>query len=145
MDAMSASHRPEAPVAWVTPNSADLARTRLDAAADPAARPATVVPDRPRWRDAVPDGPGGYTQPLLSGAAENYGRRGDIFSSSFRASSAEPPRMGGSGLSAFDRTAPSTVPSAMPERPRPTLTPGFDPMKPFDPAGRPLTDTQRRW
>jgi hypothetical protein len=130
---------------WVTPNSSEISRERLDAA---AMAPAGYT--SPDWRGSSA-APAADERPLLSGAAENYGRRGDIFSSSFRTSSTEfpgpaaapsgPLPSGVSGLSS------PTTPGAMTppiERPRLQGLSGFDVMKPFDPAGRALTDPRGR-
>ena len=138
MDEVTAGHRPEATVQPSQPSSSELARMRLDAAADPAA-----------VRNGVRMGPGPIDRPLLSGSPENYGRRGDIFSPSFRSSSLEsgglpPPAWGlsgGAGIGGASAPPPST---SLQQRP-PSGFSGFDLMKPFDPAGRALTEPKSRW
>lgn len=85
-------------------------------------------------------------RPLLTGAPENYGRRGDIFSSSFRTSSAD-------GFSPFAGLSPSPPPadrggvSSSVSRPsfQPTFGSAYDPLKPFDASGRALTEPRSRW
>ncbi len=87
---------------------------------------------------------------MMIGSPENYGRRGDIFSSSFQSSSVDLP---GARISVVSETMPTSFssfsgPAMSPvlpssDRPRPLLD-FREIMRPFDPAGRPLTDFERR-
>jgi len=140
----TAGHRPDAMVQRLVPNSSELARQRLDAAAQP---PSLSGGDR----GPVIGAPAAHDRPLLSGSPENYGRRGDIFSSNFRSSSMEagalPAPSWGRPESGGFAPPPAVAPAAgmtLPSlRPSGGLS-GFDLMKPFDPAGRALTEQPGR-
>lgn len=142
MEELSSSHRPEGWNQRQTPNSAELARVPLDAAATlPSTTPAATT-SRPTAMD----------RPLLSGSPENYGRRGDIFSPSFRSSSLESgalpaPLWGRSDSSGF-APPPAVQPTPSSTLPSVRSTGGFsgvDLLKPFDPAGRAVTEPRRGW
>ena len=146
IEEVTAGHRPDPMVQSLVPNSSELARLRLDAAAQP---PSLFGGDRA----SVGATPAATDRPVLSGSPENYGRRGDIFSPNFRSSSMETgalpaaswrrPGSDGAELAPPPALAPtggSTLPSL---RPSGGLS-GFDLMKPFDPAGRALTEQPGR-
>lgn len=142
MEELSSSHRPEIWNQRQTPNSAELARVPLDAAATLPSATSGAFAGRPAALD----------RPLLSGSPENYGRRGDIFSPSFRSSSLEsgalPAPLWGRSESSGFAAPPAVQPTPSSTLPSVRSAGGFsgvDLLKPFDPAGRAVTEPRRGW
>ena len=139
MGEIAGSHQSLTTAPLAPADSRELLGTPLDTAATPP----------PSWKETItPATAPSRARPILSGEAENYGRRGDIFSPSFQTSSTEFP--GASPpVSSFSMPAASPMPverswNAPPlsERALPTMNIREN-FKPFDPAGRPLTNFGR--